>query len=259
MHLHTVYSDGNYVPEDIVSGAHEAGLDFIVSTEHNTSSAQGIWGNVARPDQLIINGEEITTRNGHYNAIGLPNKKWIDWRYRATDAAAFVHFVNEIHQSGALAFANHPYCSYIGCYWKFGYEYVDAIEVWNGPWGTWSESALADWDNQLVAVANSQLPGTKWIPAVGTSDAHREGQVIGLPQSVVFAENLDTSDILAGIRSGQLYVAENNKVILTFNASAGTSTAGIGGRLAVDPSTDVTVSLTVSGVEGCSGQSLRFG
>jgi len=256
MHLHTVYSDGNYLPEDIVTGAHAAGLDFIVSTEHNTSSAQGILGNVARSDLLIINGEEITTRNGHYNAIGLPNGKWIDWRYRATDAAAFVHFVNEIHNSGALAFANHPYCSYIGCFWKFGYEYVDAIEVWNGPWGTWGESALADWDNQLVAIANSQLPGTKWIPAVGNSDAHREGQTVGLPQNIVFANNLDTSAILVGIRSGQLWIAESSKVNLTFTASGGTSTAGIGGRLAVDPSTDVTVTLTVSGVEGCSGQSL---
>jgi hypothetical protein len=250
LHLHTHYSDGKYLPQEVVSGSRAAGLDFMVSTEHNTWSADAIWGNYAQPDLLIISGEEITTRNGHYNAYGLPHGKWIDWRYRATDDDAFVHFVNDIHQSGALAVANHPYCSYIGCFWKFGYEYVDAIEVWNGPWGTWGESALADWDNQLVAVANSKI--TKWIPAVGASDAHRGGQVIALPQDAVLADDLETSAILDGIRNGHLWIAESSKVNLTFTASAGTSCAGIGDRLAVAPLTDVTVTLNVSGVEGCT-------
>ena len=254
MHLHTVFSDGKYLPEDIVSRARTAGLDFIVSSEHNTSSAHGIWGNFAQPDLLIINGEEITTRNGHYNAYGLPNGKWIDWRYRATDDNAFVHFVNEIHQSGALAVANHPYCSYIACFWKFGYGHVDAVEVWNSPWSTWDESALAEWDNQLVAVTKSR--STTWLPAVGASDAHRDPEVVGLPQVVVLADDLERTAILDGVRSGQLWISESSKVNLTFTAQGGAATAGIGQRLSVDPSTEITVTLTVSGVEGCSGQSL---
>ncbi|MBV8571555.1 MAG: PHP domain-containing protein [Acidobacteriaceae bacterium] len=254
VHLHTVYSDGKYLPAEIVSGSTEAGLDFIVSTEHNTSSADGIWGNYRQPNLLILNGEEITTRNGHYNALGLPHGTWIDWRYRATDDDAFEYFVNQIHQSGGLAVANHPYCSYIACFWKFGYADVDAIEVWNGPWSSWNVSALADWDNQLVAYANHQ--STRWIPAIGASDAHREGQVIGLPQDVVFADDLNRNAILNGFRRGQLWIAESSKVNLSFSASGANSTAGIGGRLAVVGNQDVTVTLTVSGVEGCKGQKL---
>jgi len=32
---------------------------------------------------VYVHGEEITTRNGHYTALGLPAGTWIDWRYRA--------------------------------------------------------------------------------------------------------------------------------------------------------------------------------
>jgi predicted metal-dependent phosphoesterase TrpH len=38
-HLHTVHSDGRRTPAEVAAGARAAGLDFIVSTDHNTSSA----------------------------------------------------------------------------------------------------------------------------------------------------------------------------------------------------------------------------
>ena len=44
----------------------------MVSTDHNTNSSHGVWGQYAGPDLLIITGEEITTRNGHWVAMGLP-------------------------------------------------------------------------------------------------------------------------------------------------------------------------------------------
>jgi predicted metal-dependent phosphoesterase TrpH len=34
-----VHSDGRRLPEEVAAGVRAAGLDFIVSTEHNTSSA----------------------------------------------------------------------------------------------------------------------------------------------------------------------------------------------------------------------------
>jgi predicted metal-dependent phosphoesterase TrpH len=41
MHLHTVHSDGARLPEELVAAARAAKLDFVASTEHNTSSAAG--------------------------------------------------------------------------------------------------------------------------------------------------------------------------------------------------------------------------
>jgi hypothetical protein len=49
-HLHTVYSDGKRLPSEVAAGTRAAGLDFMVSTDHNTSSSHGIWGQYAGPD-----------------------------------------------------------------------------------------------------------------------------------------------------------------------------------------------------------------
>lgn len=240
MHLHSVHSDGQWLPEQIVDGARRNGLDFIVSTEHNTSSAAGVWGAYARDDLLIIDGEEITTRNGHYTALGLPAGTWIDWRYRAVDGV-IPRFLKEIRHHGALAVAAHPFCPFVGCQWKFGYDHIDAIEVWNGPWTPDDEAALQMWNGLLVA-------GGPWIPAVGDSDSHKPGQVIGLPQNVVLADDLSRAHILSAVRAGRLYVTESAAISLTFTASAGTRTAGVGERLGAADGDEVTVSFDVRGV-----------
>jgi hypothetical protein len=260
MHLHTVHSDGQWLPEQLVAGARAAGLDFIVSTEHNTSSASGIWGRHARKDLLIIDGEEITTRNGHFLAAGLRAGTWIDWRYRATDVV-MARFVREIHHDGGIAIAAHPYCPFVGCRWKFGYDEVDAVEVWNGPWTPDDEVALQHWDAMLVERASAgelvggdlhehSMRGGAWLPAVGGSDSHHEGQAIGLPQTVVLATDLTRSAVLAGLRAGHAYVAESAAVSLQLTASAGTRTATIGDRLAARPADLVEVALRVTGAPG---------
>ena len=69
LHVHTVHSDGKRSPKQMAAAAREAGLDFFVSTDHNTSSSHGFWGRHAGDDLLIVNGEEITTRNGHWLSL----------------------------------------------------------------------------------------------------------------------------------------------------------------------------------------------
>ncbi|WP_433047156.1 CehA/McbA family metallohydrolase [Dactylosporangium sp. CS-033363] len=249
MHLHTVHSDGRRTPAEVATAARAAKLDFIVSTDHNTSSAAAVWGEFAGPDLLIIDGEEITTRNGHYTAIGLPAGTWIDWRYRAVDGA-LARFVQQIHRAGGLAVAAHPLATCVACGWKFGYAGLDAVEVWNGPWTLDDEAVLAGWDNLLVAAAREGR--ADWIPAVGDSDAHSEPQVVGLPHNVVFAKALDRKSVLDGVRAGRLWIAESAAVDLAFTATAQGRSAGIGERLRVPDDTPVTVTLQVSGVAGCA-------
>ena len=245
MHLHTVHSDGRRTPAEVAAAARAARLDYIVSTDHNTSSAAGVWGEFAGPDLLIIDGEEITTRNGHYTALGLPAGTWIDWRYRAADGG-LSHFVREIHAVGGLAVAAHPSAPCIGCGWKFGFADLDAVEVWNGPWTLDDEAVVATWDNLLVAGARTG----RWIPAVGNSDAHSEPQVVGLPHNVAFADGLDRRSILAAVRAGRTWIAESAAVDLQFTAVADNRQAGIGERLNVRDDAPVTVTLTVTGAPG---------
>ena len=59
------------------------------------------------------------------------------------------------------------------------------MEVWNGPWTLDDETAVETWDAML---ARRAAAASGWLPALGNSDAHSEPQVIGLPQTAVYAE-----------------------------------------------------------------------
>ncbi|HZD71694.1 MAG TPA: CehA/McbA family metallohydrolase [Actinomycetes bacterium] len=249
-HLHTVHSDGRRVPAEVAAGARARELDFIVSTEHNTSASHGVWGPLAGDDLLILTGEEITTRNGHFVAAGLPPGTWIDWRYRAQDGE-LPRFLRDIHRGGAIAVAAHPFTPCLACAWKFGYEGMDAIEVWNGPWTLDDEVAVQLWNGMLVQAAH----GGRWLPAMGNSDAHSEPQVIGLPHNVVLAGDLTRVEVIDGLRAGRNWIAESAGVDLAFTVTAPgpegeRRSAGIGERLAVASNTAVTATLEVSGVPG---------
>lgn len=241
-HLHTVYSDGRRTPDELVAAARAAGLDFIVSTEHNTTSAHLMWGDHATDDLLIVNGEEITTRSGHWAAIGLPVGKWIDWRYRANDPQDFRTFVDEVHANGGLVTAAHPFASCFACSYEFSYELADLAEVWNGPWDLEDDRSVTTWDGLLRT--------GRWIPAIGDSDAHSPANIVGLPHTVVLADSLRARDLLAGLKAGRSYLVESKDVEVTFTAKAGGRTANIGGRLPVDTGTPVAVEATVSGAPG---------
>jgi hypothetical protein len=242
-HLHTVHSDGRRTPEELVAAARTAGLDFIVSTEHNTPSASLRWGQHATDDLLILNGEEVTTRSGHWPAWHLPAGKWIDWRYRAGEGEQRLRrFADEVHSDGGLVVAAHPFAPCFGCSWEFAYRHADLVEVWNGPWTLDDEATLIAWDGLLRT-------GT-WLPAVGNSDAHNPEHVVALPHNVVLADRLQPNALVEGFRAGRNWIAESSAVRLSLTAGDGRHRAGIGERLRADPGTPVTVEVTVAGVPG---------
>src|SRR5262245_250528 len=72
LHTHTVHADGRRRIAEMVEAATSAGLDFVVSTDHNTSSANRAWAAAASDRLEVIAGEEVTTRHGHWLAIALP-------------------------------------------------------------------------------------------------------------------------------------------------------------------------------------------
>ncbi|KUM72471.1 CehA/McbA family metallohydrolase [Streptomyces curacoi] len=251
-HLHSWYSDGRRTPAEIAALARAAGLDFINTSEHNTHSSHAHWADVAGDDLLVMLGEEVTTRNGHVVALGTDPGTFIDWRYRARDNR-FGRFARQIRKAGGLVVPAHPHATCVGCNWKFGFGEADAIEVWNGPYTPDDEVALADWDSMLVASVRSN--SRSWIPAMGNSDAHRDPDPVGSPQTVVLADDLTREAVQEGIRAGRSYVAESKNVSLTFTASGGRGEhAGIGERLEADRDTPVTVRLEISGAPRCTAR-----
>jgi hypothetical protein len=248
-HLHSWYSDGRRTPAEIGVLARAAGLDFVNTSEHNTHAAHAHWADVAGDDLLVLLGEEVTTRNGHVLALGTDPGTFVDWRYRARDHR-FGRFARHIRRAGGLVVPAHPHATCIGCGWKFGFGEADAVEVWNGPYTPDDEVALAAWDTMLVA---SVREGRDWLPAVGNSDAHRDPDVVGLPQTVVLADDLTRQAVQEGIRAGRCYVAESQDVGLSFTATGGRGEhAGIGERLRVAPDAPVTVRLEVTGAPHCT-------
>ncbi|GAA2940061.1 MULTISPECIES: CehA/McbA family metallohydrolase [Streptomyces] len=248
-HLHSWYSDGRRTPAEIGALARAAGLDFINSSEHNTHSAHAHWADVAGDDLLVMLGEEITTRNGHVVALGTDPGTFVDWRYRARDNR-FGRFARQIRRAGGLVVPAHPHATCVGCNWKFGFGEADAVEVWNGPYTPDDEVTLADWDSMLVASVRGERG---WIPAMGSSDAHRDPDPVGSPQTVVLADDLTRQAIQEGIRAGRSYIAESARVALSFRASGGRGEhTGIGERLTVGRDTPVTVRLEVTGAPRCT-------
>lgn len=68
-----MYSGGGYVPDEVIELTKECSMDFFFSSEHNTPSANLIWGNHVEnvQDILVGRGEEVITRHDHWNALGL--------------------------------------------------------------------------------------------------------------------------------------------------------------------------------------------
>ncbi|MFB9628245.1 CehA/McbA family metallohydrolase [Nonomuraea helvata] len=231
-HVHSELSHGGELtPEQLAAGARAAGLDFIATTEHNTSDAHGAWGTLAGDDLLVIIGQEATSHTGHWLALGIRPGQVIDWRYRVRDGVIERH-LDQVHQAGGICVAAHPHAPYPSGVFMYPYDGFDAVEVWNGlwtsslPWNADNESALAEWGRNLTC----DIHGGRWRPAAGNSDTHLEGQ-IGTPHTVVLAEELSTEAVLAGIRAGRSWIAESATVALSFEVSAGDRSAGIGERL----------------------------
>ncbi|WOX10572.1 CehA/McbA family metallohydrolase [Streptomyces sp. N50] len=233
-HVHSESSHGGELtPAQLVAGACAAGLDFLATTEHNTAETHGAWSQHIGDDLLVILGQEVVTRTGHWLALGVRPGQTVDWRYGVRDNVVDRH-LDEVHRSGGLCAAAHPHAPYDSGTFMYPYQGFDVVEVWNGqwssdvPWQSDNEAALAEWGRSLTA----EIRQGHWRPAIGNSDAHLEGQ-IGSPHTVVLADELSVEAILAGIRAGHSWIAASNAIQLSFTVSAGGRSAGIGERLKI--------------------------
>lgn len=109
-HVHSIYSDGSYLPEEQVSNAIKQNLDFFFFTEHNSHGGNDVMGafEPEGDDLLIGRGMEVTSRHGHWNAIGIERGHTIEWRYKQGDQA-YADACEQVRRSGGIVSVNHPY------------------------------------------------------------------------------------------------------------------------------------------------------
>lgn len=97
-HLHTVRSDGRGSLEEVVRAARQAGLQFLVVTDHNvlTPEEHGY-----RDGVLVVQGSEVSAPYGHVVALGVPRELSKEERQR--DA------IGTIRALGGQAVLAHPF------------------------------------------------------------------------------------------------------------------------------------------------------
>ncbi|EOR96176.1 secreted protein [Arcticibacter svalbardensis MN12-7] len=227
LHTHTLHSDGKRTQQELIDEAKEKHLDFIISTEHNTNSANISWGLYNTENLLIINGEEVTsTQYGHWNAIGLNADTYIDWRF-TPEQNRIGQMISKVHNNGGLSVINHPFFNvkYINSFY-YDADLFDCIEVWNGTWNGLNDRALKWWDEQL-------RQGKKKI-AIGASDTHKKAgspNYLGVPQTVVYASGLSKNAIINGIKQGKAYVTSMDDMDINLSLTAESQNVGLGDTL----------------------------
>jgi hypothetical protein len=207
LHCHTLYSDGDSWPPEMLNAAAEAGLDFLGVTDHNNVAHQLAYGPGGDGLPIVLPGVEVTTYGGHWNAWG--TDRW--WEFREPESQAVERTMRAAIKSGAVVSICHP--KPFGPPWEYtnaggGFH---AVEVWNGPWPQLNAASLEHWDGLLRR-------GVRCV-AVGGSDTHylhrrdvapRHADSIGTPTTWVHADGIPTvATILAALRDGRSFVSES--------------------------------------------------
>lgn len=261
LHSHSGHSDarcrslaGREAPCPVFFTLQEAvahDLDFVALTDHNvTSHFADLAGLQPYFDTLLLlPGREITTRFGHANLVGPMGP--FETELSRPGAETMRTLLAHAHATGGFLTINHPArptgedC--LGCGWNApdtDYAQVDAIEAVNG--GSTLETPgdretaiqrQIDWWQRLLD-KGYRLVG------IGGSDNHDPLQArgdspigaqapVGHPATVVYAASLSQGGLLAGLRTGRVFIdmGEGRGRVLDIAARIGPAQAVMGGAL----------------------------
>ncbi len=216
-HTHTLNSDGDSTPDEVVRWYREHGYHFLVLTDHNflteTDALNALHG--ASGKFLVIKGEEVTDTFGgrplHINGINVAERVAPQGGTSVVDVLQ--RNVNAIRKVSGVPHINHP-----NFRWAFGAAELGAVkdnrlfEVYNG-------------HPQVNALGGGGVPGLEeaWdaILSAGTllygiavDDAHTFKQpgnpdVAGPGRGwvMVRAASLEAGDVLAALERGDFYAS----------------------------------------------------
>src|SRR5215211_512867 len=205
MHCHSLYSDGDSWPGELLAEAKRIGLDFLAITDHNGAVRHAVPAGSRGGSPLLIPGNETTTYRGHWNVWGVDG--WFDFREPTVEAMEAE--MRRAVAAGGTVCINHPKPR--GPSWDYGeMGGAHVIEVWNGPWERMNAISVAEWEERL-------LHGERFV-AVGGSDTHLirvdpgTGPLrrprLGEPTVWVDVKGKVTADaVLAGIRAGRCFLS----------------------------------------------------
>jgi len=148
IHVHTNRSDGTGSPDGIAAAAAQAGLQFVVFTDHG-DAARKPEPPVRLHGVLCIDAVEISTDQGHVVAIGLPQAPYpLGGQVRDV--------IEDVHRLGGMAIAAHPTSARQSLRWSDSGAPFDGIEWLNGD---------SQWRDERVLTLGRALLTYWWRPA----------------------------------------------------------------------------------------------
>ncbi len=158
-HVHTKRSDGRGTLDEVVRAAREAGLQFVVVTDHNVLAPedQGY-----REGVLVVVATEVSTAFGHVVALGVPRALTPEERERDPLGA-----IRALGGEAVIAHPFHPRRPFTGWNsgpWR-GFEVVSNDTAWHAvvherALGKAAVAALAlPWDGARAVLALADSPG----------------------------------------------------------------------------------------------------
>jgi predicted metal-dependent phosphoesterase TrpH len=185
LHVHTIYSDGWGLVEEVLQTARARGLDGLAITDHET-----LWGYYKASsicgEMLVIPGFEVDTDAGHVLVLGLeqlppPSARRI-----------YERLVRWARGLGGVTVLAHPAAHRLRLD-RWSRCKPDAVEVLN---------ALYPLQRIFVSRGRRIAHGLK-LPAVGGSDAHQAHNV-GDAYTLVEVGNPTKNGVLEAIRTGSV-------------------------------------------------------
>jgi hypothetical protein len=143
IHIHSNYSDGTGKIEDIAQAAYEAGLDFIMMTDHNTLKPKEDGFERCINNVIVIIGYEVNDLNNknHYLVFGLDE---VVGTYQVLENGELgcklpaKEYTRLIKEKGGIGFIAHPDEQRIMTHGHVAYPWTQwdtddftGIEIWN--------------------------------------------------------------------------------------------------------------------------------
>jgi hypothetical protein len=212
LHTHTINSDGDSPPYDVMAWYKRNGYQFLAITDHNTFTDPALFDTNQADNFLLIGAEEVTNeKTVHVNAIGITNV--VSPQRGSTVTEILQSSIDAIRAQGALPLINHP-----NFRWAFTASEMlplkgaVLLEIASGHPGVNHAgdgriSATEEmWDELLSA-------GMR-VFAVSVDDSHNFRQEFTLDRAnpgrgwvVVRAPALTRENILAALSNGEFYAS----------------------------------------------------
>ena len=212
LHTHTINSDGDSPPYDVLAWYKRNGYQFLALTDHNTFTDPSLFDTNPVDNFLLIGAEEVTNeKTVHVNAIGI--QKVVPPQTGSTVPEILQASIDAIGAQGAIPLINHP-----NFRWAFTAKEMlplknaVLLEIASGhPTVNHAGDGVVPSTEQMW---DELLSAGMRVFGVGEDDAHNFRQEFSIDRAnpgrawiVVRAPALTRENILAALNAGEFYAS----------------------------------------------------